>query len=155
MEATSAGWELELLGLPSGPRRVISARSLYASSSVSSASDQLPCAPVDAAALALAPALGIPALPVDPELRRLNLEALRDPGHQVVGAQAEDALPVQLGQLAIRGAEPGDGLAPGLIERLRVDAAAQPAAAVQEVIALLHEHLAQTRLQHLLAALDA
>ena len=62
---------------------------------------------------------------------------------------------MQLGQLAIRGAEPRDGLAPGLIERLRVDAAAQPAAAVQEVIALLHEHLAQARLQHLLAALDA
>ena len=62
---------------------------------------------------------------------------------------------MQRRRFTVRRPEPLDGLAPGAPQRRVVDARAQPAAAVKEVVALLQEHLAQTVLKHLDRAADA
>src|SRR5207248_8922702 len=110
---------------------------------------------VDAAALAFAAAARVPSLPVDSHFGRLHLKPLHQARHELGRAHAQDAARVQLGNLAGGWTEPGQRLPPGLIERLLLDPAAQPGTAVQEVVALLHQHLPQARLQHLDVALDA
>ena len=58
-------------------------------------------------------------------------------------------------RLAVGRPEPLDRFLPRVVQRAGVDARLEPAPAVEEVIALLHEHLAQPVLQHLDRAVDA
>ena len=62
---------------------------------------------------------------------------------------------MQGGGLTVRRSEPLDRLQPRALQCGGVDPRAQPAAAVEEVVALLHEHLAQTVLQDFNRAADA
>src|SRR5205823_2825612 len=78
-----------------------------------------------------------------------DLELLLQARKQLGRPEAQRAALVELCRVAVGWAEPRDRLEPSLFERTPFDARAQPAAAVQEVIALLRQHLAQTMLEHL------
>src|SRR5690242_7311216 len=101
------------------------------------------------------PAHRVPALPVDHDLRCFHLELLLETGAKLGRPDAELAVAMQLSGLAIGRPEPFDRLAPRPLEGAAVDSRAQPAPAVQEVVALLHQHLAQPVLQDLDGTTDA
>src|SRR6266487_6997346 len=104
----------------------------------------------------LAPAANrIPAFPVDLYVRRLCLQLLFQARLQLRGPHGQLAFSVVAGSLADRRAEPLDRFLPRSIQRFPVDAGAQPAAAVEEVVALFHEHLAKPVLQHFHRSADA
>src|SRR5438477_7150652 len=84
----------------------------------------------------------VPHLPIDGDLRRFRFQPALDAGEQVLRAHAEPALSMQLCDITIRRAEPLDSFPPGSIPRTAVDARAQPAPPMEEVVTLLHQHLA-------------
>src|SRR5436190_4448176 len=97
----------------------------------------------------------IPGLPVDFDTRRPHLELFLQAGALLRRAHAELPVAMQRLGLAVGRTKELDRLAPGALQRRLVDSRAQPAAAVEEVVALLHQHLAQAVLQDLYRATDA
>src|SRR5579864_7237853 len=85
----------------------------------------------------------VPPAPIDFNFWCSGFELLFKACTQLGGTHAQLALPVQLRGFAVGRAEPLDRLAPRTVERCFVDARAQPTPAVEEVVALLHQHLAQ------------
>src|SRR6266851_5005798 len=73
----------------------------------------------------------IPLSPVDLHLGGFGLEAFLQPCAQLLGTQAQAAVFMQLGGLAIRRAEPLDSFAPSKVQRLGADAGLEPAASVE------------------------
>src|SRR5450759_4376244 len=98
---------------------------------------------------------GIPFGPVDPNVRRLDLELLFQLRQQLVRTHAERAIAMQCRDLAVWRSEPFDGLGPGAVQWLCSDTGPQPATPVKEVIPLLHEHLSQPLLKHIGGTVDA
>src|SRR6266550_2964457 len=97
----------------------------------------------------------IPGLPVDFDARRLHLELLLQACALLRRAHAELSVAMKRLGLAVGWAKELDRLAPGPLQRRLVDSRAQPAPAVEEVVALLHQHLAEAVLQDLFRATDA
>src|SRR5205807_3246330 len=85
----------------------------------------------------------VPVLPLDRHFRSPCLETLLQPGMELGRAHAQPPVFIELGGLTVRRAKPLDCFAPGAVQRLDIDARAQPAAAVEEVVALFHQHLAE------------
>src|SRR5712691_5395532 len=96
----------------------------------------------------------IPMLPLDRHLGRPALEELFEPLAELGRAHAQSGFLVKLGGLSIGRTKPFDGFAPRAVQRFGVDARSQPAAAVKEVIALIHQHLAEAVLQNFDRAAD-
>src|SRR5581483_11045900 len=109
---------------------------------------------VDRARRGAPPSL-VPSVPSGLYLRCFHLEAFLEPREKLLRPHAQRALAVQLRGVTVRRPEPFDRLAPRLLERLRIDARSQPAPAVQEVVVLLAQHLAQAVLQDLDRTADA
>src|SRR5712691_9013248 len=97
----------------------------------------------------------IPMLPVDRHLGRPALEQLFQSLAELGRAHAEAPVLVQLSGFSVGRTEPLDGFAPRAVERVDIDARTQPAAAVEEVVALLHQHLAEPVLKDLDRTADA
>src|SRR5439155_1306065 len=97
----------------------------------------------------------IPGLPVDVDSWRPCLELFFEAPALLRRAHAELAVATQRLGLAVGRTKELDCFAPGALQRLLVDSRAKPAAAVEEVVPLLHQHLAQPVLQNLDRASDA
>src|SRR6202022_2440210 len=85
----------------------------------------------------------VPVLPLDRRFRSPCLETLLQPGVELGRPHAQAAIFVELCGLPVRRAKPLDRFAPRAVQRLDIDARAQPAAAMEKVVALLHQHLAE------------
>src|SRR4029077_16110087 len=88
-------------------------------------------------------AQGVPQLPVNRDVRRRGFQLLLEPGAHLVGAHAQ-AVDVRPGWT-----EELQGFLPRAQKWSWLDSRPQPAAAVEEVVALLHQHLAQALAQDL------
>src|SRR5207244_2380450 len=97
----------------------------------------------------------IPGPPVDVDSWRPCLELFLEARALLRRAHAELAVATQRLGLAVGRTKELDCFAPGALQRLLVDSRTKPAAAVEEVVALLHQHLAQPVLQNLDRASDA
>src|ERR1700687_1859034 len=106
------------------------------------------CVLVDRAWFA-SPPDGIPSFPVDLKFWCFGLELVFESGLKLFWSEAELAFAMEHRDLSMGRAKPFDGFAPGTVQGFGVDAGLEPAPPVQEVIALLHEHLPQAVPQHL------
>src|ERR1700736_2102375 len=85
----------------------------------------------------------VPVLPLDRHFRSSCLETLLQPGVELGRPHAQAPVLVELRGLTVGRAKPLDRFAPRAVQRLDIDARAEPAAAMEEVVALLHQHLAE------------
>src|SRR6202035_145208 len=96
-----------------------------------------------------APANRVPRFPLDRMRFECAAHLLVEPTTDLADTKTQDALLMQLVDVATLGPDPDDGIAPRLLDGSRRSRLTQPAVTVHRVVSLLLKHLLETAAQHL------